>query len=102
MTGLPDVRPGDDLAALIATWATDLRDGDVVVVTQKVVSKAEGRLVTTPTDDAWESLRRAPYLVVPCFVGDGCTPVATLADGVRNGRCSSCRPGRESRTCCWR
>ena len=44
VAGLPEVRPGDDLAALIA-GAADLADGDVVVVTQKVVSKAEGRLV---------------------------------------------------------
>ena len=43
--GLPDVRPGDDLAALIAAAAPDLRDGDIVVVTSKIVSKAEGRLV---------------------------------------------------------
>jgi coenzyme F420-0:L-glutamate ligase/coenzyme F420-1:gamma-L-glutamate ligase len=42
--GLPEVHPGDELAALIA-GATELVDGDVVVVTQKVVSKAEGRLV---------------------------------------------------------
>ncbi|MBC8483966.1 MAG: coenzyme F420-0:L-glutamate ligase, partial [Actinobacteria bacterium] len=42
--GLPEVRPGDDLAGLIA-GAADLLDGDVVVVTQKVVSKAENRLV---------------------------------------------------------
>jgi len=41
---LPEVRPGDDLAGLVAA-AADLRDGDVVVVTSKVVSKAEGRLV---------------------------------------------------------
>ena len=44
VAGLPEVRPGDDLAALIA-GAVDLIDGDVVVVTQKVVSKAEDRLV---------------------------------------------------------
>ena len=43
VAGLPEVRPGDDLAALIA-GAVDLVDGDVVVVTQKVVSKAEDRL----------------------------------------------------------
>lgn len=35
---------GDDLAALIAAAAPDLRDGDVVVIAQKVVSKAEGRV----------------------------------------------------------
>jgi coenzyme F420-0:L-glutamate ligase / coenzyme F420-1:gamma-L-glutamate ligase len=43
--GLPEIGTGDDLARLIATHA-DLRDGDIVVVTSKVVSKAEGRIVT--------------------------------------------------------
>ena len=42
--GIPEVRRGDDLAALIAEAAPDLREGDVVVVTQKVVSKAEGAM----------------------------------------------------------
>jgi coenzyme F420-0:L-glutamate ligase/coenzyme F420-1:gamma-L-glutamate ligase len=41
--GLPEVHPGDDLAKLIAERA-DLLDGDVVVVAQKIVSKAEGRI----------------------------------------------------------
>jgi len=44
VTGLPEIHPGDDLAELIA-GAAHLADGDVVVVTQKVVSKAEDRLV---------------------------------------------------------
>ena len=47
--GIPEVRPGDDLAALICAAAAGqglrLQDGDVLVVTQKAVSKAEGRLV---------------------------------------------------------
>jgi coenzyme F420-0:L-glutamate ligase/coenzyme F420-1:gamma-L-glutamate ligase len=43
VTGLPEVRPGDDLAAMIAE-RTALQDGDVLVVAQKVISKAEGRL----------------------------------------------------------
>jgi coenzyme F420-0:L-glutamate ligase / coenzyme F420-1:gamma-L-glutamate ligase len=42
--GLPEIGKGDDLAALIAERA-ELEDGDVVVVAQKVVSKAEGRVV---------------------------------------------------------
>ena len=42
--GLPEIRPGDDLGALIADAAPGLQSGDVVVVAQKVVSKAEGRL----------------------------------------------------------
>jgi len=45
VTGIGEVRPGDDLAALIAGSGVTLRDGDVVVVTSKIVSKAEGRLV---------------------------------------------------------
>ncbi|GAA2733539.1 coenzyme F420-0:L-glutamate ligase [Actinocorallia aurantiaca] len=43
--GLPEVRPGDDLAALITAAAPGLRDGDVLVVTSKIVSKAEGRIL---------------------------------------------------------
>ena len=42
--GLPEIGEGDDVAALIAGAAT-LEDGDVVVVAQKAVSKAEGRTV---------------------------------------------------------
>jgi coenzyme F420-0:L-glutamate ligase len=50
---LPDVRPADDLAALIWDAAGDqLMDGDVLVVTSKVVSKAEGRLLQAPVDHA--------------------------------------------------
>jgi coenzyme F420-0:L-glutamate ligase / coenzyme F420-1:gamma-L-glutamate ligase len=45
--GLPEVRPGDDLAALVCQRAPGLGDGDVLVVTSKVVSKAEGRVVRT-------------------------------------------------------
>ncbi len=48
--GIPEVRPGDDLADLVITAVTaadgpGLLDGDVLVVTSKVVSKAEGRIV---------------------------------------------------------
>ncbi|WP_412077825.1 coenzyme F420-0:L-glutamate ligase [Streptomyces xanthophaeus] len=42
--GIPEVRPGDDLAKLITTAVPDLRDGDVLLVTSKIVSKAEGRI----------------------------------------------------------
>jgi coenzyme F420-0:L-glutamate ligase/coenzyme F420-1:gamma-L-glutamate ligase len=45
LPGLPEVRPGDDLAALLAAAAPGLRDADLLVVAHKVVSKAEGRLV---------------------------------------------------------
>jgi coenzyme F420-0:L-glutamate ligase/coenzyme F420-1:gamma-L-glutamate ligase len=48
--GIGDVTAGDDLAALITANAPWLRDGDVLVVTSKIVSKAEGRLVEVPAD----------------------------------------------------
>lgn len=48
VVGLPEIGPGDDLAALIAA-AADVADGDVVVVTSKVVSKVEGRTVELAT-----------------------------------------------------
>ena len=48
--GLPEINAGDDLAGLIAE-AADLADGDVVVVTQKIVSKAEGAMVAVDPDD---------------------------------------------------
>ena len=43
--GLPEIVPGDDLVALLAPVLGDVQDGDVVVVTSKIVSKAEGRVV---------------------------------------------------------
>jgi len=64
--GIPEVSPGDDLAALIAHALAGegigLEEGDVLVVTQKVVSKAEGRVVelasVTPGDQAREWAER--------------------------------------------
>lgn len=54
--GITEVRPGDDLTAVLVgalggPGGLDLADGDVVVVTQKVVSKAEGRLVPIEAED---------------------------------------------------
>lgn len=61
--GLPEFRPGDDLADALADHLAvhpgGLRDGDVVVVTSKVCSKVEGRLVTAPADPVErDALRR--------------------------------------------
>ncbi|HKD98852.1 MAG TPA: coenzyme F420-0:L-glutamate ligase [Micromonosporaceae bacterium] len=50
VTGIGDVRPGDDLAALIIAAAPWLADGDVLVVTSKIVSKAEGSLAALPAE----------------------------------------------------
>jgi coenzyme F420-0:L-glutamate ligase/coenzyme F420-1:gamma-L-glutamate ligase len=53
--GIGEIRPGDELAVFIAAAAhaqdTPLQDGDCLVVTQKVVSKAENRLVPLDPDD---------------------------------------------------
>jgi coenzyme F420-0:L-glutamate ligase/coenzyme F420-1:gamma-L-glutamate ligase len=53
LSGIPEVRRGDDLPALIVAAARDsgiaIQDNDVLVVTQKVVSKAEGRIVHLAT-----------------------------------------------------
>ena len=57
VTGIGEVAPGEDVAALVAaaiaparTGGVELHNGDVVVVTQKIVSKAEGRLVAIADD----------------------------------------------------
>jgi coenzyme F420-0:L-glutamate ligase/coenzyme F420-1:gamma-L-glutamate ligase len=54
--GLPEIREGDDLAALIAQRA-ELESGDVLVVAQKAVSKAEGRIVRLAEVDPSEEAR---------------------------------------------
>jgi coenzyme F420-0:L-glutamate ligase / coenzyme F420-1:gamma-L-glutamate ligase len=54
--GLPELREGDDLAALIAERA-ELEDGDVVVVAQKAVSKIEGRVVALKDVEPSEQAR---------------------------------------------
>ncbi|MFG2574333.1 coenzyme F420-0:L-glutamate ligase [Streptomyces sp. NPDC048481] len=50
--GLPEVRSGDDLAKLIAAAEPGLADGDVLLVTSKIVSKAEGRIVRADDREA--------------------------------------------------
>jgi len=61
--GLPEVSPGDDLGALIRL-KSDLQDGDIVVVAQKVVSKSEGRLISLQTVTAGdEAVRIASNLI---------------------------------------
>lgn len=55
--GLPEVRPGTDLAALLDEHA-DLLDGDVVVVSQKIVSKAEDAMVRPLRGETADAARR--------------------------------------------
>ncbi|HEU5243951.1 MAG TPA: coenzyme F420-0:L-glutamate ligase, partial [Gaiellaceae bacterium] len=63
--GLPELREGDDLAALIAE-RVDLADGDVVVVAQKAVSKVEGRVIGLADVEPSEQARE--------LAGDGADP----------------------------
>ncbi|MDH4353379.1 MAG: coenzyme F420-0:L-glutamate ligase, partial [Actinomycetota bacterium] len=51
LEGIGEVSPDDDLAELIVLAYPGLQDGDVVVVTSKVVSKSEGRVVSASTRD---------------------------------------------------
>ncbi len=52
LPGMPEVRAGDDLAKLIAATGPGLLDGDVLLVTSKIVSKAEGRIVEATDREA--------------------------------------------------
>jgi len=62
LTGIPEVKPGDDLPGLILAAAQrqkmPLQEGDVLVVTQKVVSKAEGRLLELSAVEPSDFARR--------------------------------------------
>ncbi|MFE7778094.1 coenzyme F420-0:L-glutamate ligase [Streptomyces sp. NPDC057445] len=71
LPGLPEIRPGDDIAKLIAAGEPGLVDGDVLLVTSKIVSKAEGRIVAA--DDREQAIdaetvrvvaRRGPLRIV--------------------------------------
>jgi coenzyme F420-0:L-glutamate ligase/coenzyme F420-1:gamma-L-glutamate ligase len=68
--GVPEVRRGDDLGPLLLATGVELTDGDVVVVTSKVVSKAEGRVVSGSRDEhlaaetARVVARRGPTTIV--------------------------------------
>ncbi|MFF3861591.1 coenzyme F420-0:L-glutamate ligase [Streptomyces sp. NPDC002209] len=71
VAGIPEVRPGDDLARLIAAAGPGLQDGDVLLVTSKIVSKAEGRIVRADSrEDAIDAetvrvvARRGPLRIV--------------------------------------
>ena len=69
LPGLPEITAGADLADLIA-GAADLTDGDILVVTSKAVSKAEGRVIRASREEAIDSetvrlvARRGPARIV--------------------------------------
>jgi len=63
LDGIPEVRAGDDLVSLIADAAAgDLADGDILVVTSKIVSKAEGRMIRA--DDREDAITAETVRVV--------------------------------------
>jgi coenzyme F420-0:L-glutamate ligase len=49
--GIPEIRPGTDLGQVLAEHAGWLRTGDILVVTSKIISKSEGRLIPVLGDD---------------------------------------------------
>jgi coenzyme F420-0:L-glutamate ligase/coenzyme F420-1:gamma-L-glutamate ligase len=62
VVGIGDVQPGDDLAALITSAAPWIVDGDVLVVTSKIVSKSEGNLVEVPREGPERVARKTEIL----------------------------------------
>ncbi|HEX2032183.1 MAG TPA: coenzyme F420-0:L-glutamate ligase [Actinomycetota bacterium] len=90
--GLPEVAPGDDLAAMIA-GGIPLEDGDVVVVTQKVVSKSEGRVVEEGEGrEAWVAresrrvvARRGSLVIAQTVHGFVCANAGVDASNVAPG-----------------
>ena len=68
--GIPEITEGADLAGLIAEAATGLADGDILVITSKIVSKAEGRVIRADREQAIDAesvrlvARRGPTRIV--------------------------------------
>jgi coenzyme F420-0:L-glutamate ligase / coenzyme F420-1:gamma-L-glutamate ligase len=60
--GIPEVRPGDSLVDLLLTAAPWLQDNDVLVVTSKIVSKAEGSLASVPREGPEREAARAEIM----------------------------------------
>ena len=79
--GLPEVRPGDDVAALVAA-AVELQDGDVVVVTSKILSKAEGRLLPSGGDREAARLAAVDAETVRIVARRGTTTIAETRHGL--------------------
>ena len=89
--GLPNIEAGDDLAALICARFA-LRDGDVLAVTSKVVSKAEDRVIVSSREEAAEAetyrvvARRGPTLIARTRTGLVLAAAGVDASNVESGR----------------
>ncbi len=79
--GLPDIRPGDDLAALLVA-AFSYQAGDVVVVTSKVISKAEGRLIPAGPDREATRLQAVDDETVRVVARRGTTTISETRHGL--------------------
>ena len=95
LTGLPEIRPGDDLAALLSPLLVHAANGDVVAVTQKIVSKAEGRLVPGHDRDAVVAretvrvvARRGDVVITETAHGLVCANAGVDASNVEEGMLS--------------
>ena len=91
VTQIPEVQPGDDLSGLIhdalLAQETPLERGDVLLVTQKIVSKAEGRLVALATVEPSDRAREwaAQWDRDPACGGGRAAGIAQhRADGARS------------------
>jgi coenzyme F420-0:L-glutamate ligase/coenzyme F420-1:gamma-L-glutamate ligase len=94
LRGIPEVEPGDDLATLLEAplAANAASEGDVVVVTQKIVSKAEGRIVPSAERDAAIAretttvvARRGDLVITRTRHGFVCAAAGVDASNVRAG-----------------
>ena len=81
VVGLPDIRPGDDVAALLAA-AFPYVAGDVVVITSKVISKAEGRLIPAGPDREATRLQAVADETVRVVARRGTTTIAETRHGL--------------------
>ena len=85
--GLPEIVPGDDLAALIG-GCVELADGDVLVVAQKIVSKAEGALIAPePGETRAEARRRVARQQAARVVADA--PWALIVETAHGFVCAN-------------
>jgi coenzyme F420-0:L-glutamate ligase/coenzyme F420-1:gamma-L-glutamate ligase len=96
--GMPEIEPGDELAPLllgaIQAAGLDLRDGDIAAVTQKIVSKAEGRVVSEEAGgkDDWVAresrrvvARRGDLVIAETRHGFVCANAGVDASNVAEG-----------------
>ena len=91
--GMPEIRAGDDLAGMLSEASVDLRSGDVLAVTQKIVSKAEGRIVSEEDGrDAWVAretrrvvARRGDVVIAETRHGFVCANAGVDASNVEPG-----------------